>query len=88
MFEISESKLKQSINCKEKLVYLADRRIVDFNGNLVGFFDTGKSMTFGEKPGFIVTDERGYVSAKDFKDLNHFKCVVESFCKCNGVKND
>ena len=76
-----EDKLKNSVDCENGLVFFSDRRIVDFDGNLVGFFDTEYSMSFGERLGLAVGEEKEYVSVRDFKDIEDFKFEIKRFCK-------
>jgi len=81
-------KLKNSVKLNENgkaEIYLADRRIINEKGNLIGFFDTEHSLN----PHRIIHhNEENYVSVSDFKDEKDFLEKIEEIKKILEFKEE
>ncbi len=79
-------KLKNSVKLDENgkvKIYLADRRIIDEEGNLIGFFDTEHSLL----PHRIFHyDEEDYVRVNDFEDEKDFLEKINEIKKILNLK--
>ena len=81
-------RLKNSVKLNESgkaEIYLADRRIVDEEGNLIGFFDTEHSLNPHQ---VIHHDEEDYISVNDFKDEKDFLEKIEEIKKILKFKEE